>query len=626
MIVGTAGHVDHGKTTLIKALTGIDTDRLKEEKERGLSIELGFAHIDLPCGQRAGIVDVPGHERFVRTMLAGATGMDMALFVVAADEGVMPQTVEHLEILQLLRVKRGVIVLTKADLVEFAWLEMVRQDVEQAVRGTFLEGAPMVPVSAVTGQGLDHLVAAMDEVARQSQERDASSPCRLPIDRVFTMPGFGTVVTGTLAHGTIALGDRLEVLPAGLQARARGVQVHEEARERAVAGERVAVNLAGLELAQVSRGHVVAAPGIFRPTSLMDAMVDILPSARKPVKRGARVRVHIFTAELIARFVPLQAAQLPPGGSGPVQLRLEAETVAAPGDRLVIRSFSPMRTIGGGEIVDAHPPRRPHAERLASGASVEDVVAQAAAQAPRLVLDREAVAQRLGVPVERVVQAVDALVQRGAIVLLEPEAMAVAASRYSALLDEIESALRVFHVKHSLLLGLTHEQIRSSLSVTLEPRVVQHALSDLVEQGRASRKAEKFMLAGHQVQFSPAQRALADRIERAFLREPFSPPDLAQVVASLSSNEGQAVADALLEMGTLRSVSGVIFHSKALDKARETLVDYLRRNETTTVATFRSLLQTSRKYAVPLLEFFDSAGITRRTGDERRLGPRAIAR
>jgi len=626
MIVGTAGHVDHGKTALIKALTGIDTDRLKEEKERGLSIELGFAHLKLPSGVVAGIVDVPGHERFVRTMLAGATGMDLVLLVIAADEGIMPQTREHFEILQLLQVQRGVVVLTKADLVEPAWLEMVKEDVRAYLRGTFLQDAPMVAMSSVTGQGLQELVSAIDAVARDTAARDVASPGRLPVDRVFTIAGHGTVVTGTLAVGAISVGDRLEVLPQGLQTRARGIEVHGEKRDRAQAGDRAAVNLAGVEIGEVHRGNVVAAPDIFRPTRILDVVLNMLSSARAPLRRGARVRVHIYTDEILARAYPFEGNQLAPGNSGSVRLRLVRETVAARGDKLVLRTRSPMMTIGGGSVLDPHPALRISAARasaLPEAATEEELVARRAADEPGVVLDRAALVHRLGLTPERIEQIITALVAQDRFKILQPEGMVVDAARYEALCAEVEKALLSFHADQPLRLGLTHEEIRSRLSRRLEPRLLQHALADLTKAERIVRKNARFFASSHRIEFAPHQKSIAQRIESAFLSAPFSPPDLAQVVTTISDPQTDDIIVALFDLGTLEKVGEIVFHSHAIDRARRILVEHLQQSGSITAAEFRNLIGSSRKYALPLLEFFDSRGITTRIGDERRLGPNA---
>src|SRR3989454_2179814 len=357
-VVGTAGHIDHGKSALVKALTGIDPDRLEEEKRRGMTIDLGFAHFDLPSGRRAGIVDVPGHERLIKNMLAGATGIDLVLLVIAADEGVMPQTREHLDILRFLPVRTGIVVLNKIDLVEDpSWLALVKDDVKALVAGTFLQGAPVVELSAKTGQGIPELAKVMDQMLDRLPALQMDAPARLPVDRAFTMAGFGTIVTGTLWSGRIAVGDTLELLPQGKQVRARGVQSHGESVAAGIAGSRVAANLAGVEKKEITRGNVVWAPGVFKPTNLMDVRIRLLADA--PVlPHLARIRLYLGSDEAIGRLSLLDRPRLEAGGSAVAQVRLETALVAATGDPFVIRRFSPLITAGGGEVIHAHPPRR----------------------------------------------------------------------------------------------------------------------------------------------------------------------------------------------------------------------------------------------------------------------------
>ncbi|MGH7377367.1 MAG: selenocysteine-specific translation elongation factor, partial [Candidatus Methylomirabilales bacterium] len=358
IIVGTAGHIDHGKTSLVKALTGIDTDRLKEEKERGISIELGFAHLTLPGGLRLGIVDVPGHERFVKTMLAGVGGIDLVILVIAADEGIMPQTREHLHICRLLHIPRGLVALTKRDLVDPDWLEMVAEETRTFLKGTFLEGAPILPVSATTGAGLEELKTALAALAAEAEPKRVDGIFRLPIDRVFTMKGFGTVVTGTLLAGSLKVADEVVVLPEGARSRVRRLQVHGEAVEQAFAGQRTAVNLPGIEVSGIARGSLLCLPGTFRPASAMDATLTLLADAPRALKNRGRVRFHLGTSEVLARVVFLDREELEPGQSAYVHLRLESRGAALPQDRFVIRSYSPAVTIGGGIILDPAPPER----------------------------------------------------------------------------------------------------------------------------------------------------------------------------------------------------------------------------------------------------------------------------
>ena len=630
MIIGTAGHVDHGKTALVKALTGIDTDRLPQEKERGLSIELGFAHLDLPSGRRAGIVDVPGHEKFVRQMVAGATGMDLALLVVAADEGVMPQTAEHLEILQLLGVQRGLIALTKADLVEPEMLELVRRDVAQAVRGTFLEGSPMLAVSAVTGEGLQELVKAMDGVAAETRERDLAAPFRLPIDRVFTISGFGTVVTGTLAAGRLRVNEAVEILPPGIESRVRGLRVHGQAMEVVEAGERVAANLTGVETREIARGDVVTQPGVFRPTRMLDARLTYLAGAPRPLAHGTRVRVHLGTAEILARAAPMESDTLAPGATGLVQLRLEAPTVAAKGQPLIARSYSPARTIGGGIVLDPYARRHRGRETQRAGdleflaaATPEQILEREAASAPGVALDAAAVAAKHGMSRERVAEIVGALVQRGALRRFEPGAVVVHGERFEAFLGEVVAALEAFHAREPLRGGMASEALREALATRVESRVLHHAVAELEARGRVQRRDGRLAIAGRQIAFTPAQKAIAERIERAYLEHLFATPLLEEVIARqpdpLAARE---VARALHEQGALHTLEDVTFHRAALERAYELIVEYLQKRAEMTVAAFRDLIGSTRKYAMPLLRHFDAIGVTRRRGDDRVLGPR----
>ena len=357
VVLGTAGHIDHGKTTLIKALTGVDCDRLKEEKERGITIELGFTSMALPSGSEISIVDVPGHEKFVHHMVAGATGLDLVALVIAADEGIMPQTREHLDICKLLRVKKGLVALTKIDLVEKDWLDLVKEEVHDFVKGTFLEGAAIVPLSSTTGEGLPAFLAEVDRLAQEVEERSPEGLFRLPIDRVFTIKGFGTVVTGTIISGTASIGDTLEVLPGGLEAKVRGIQAHGNSVESATAGLRAGINLQGLETGDIDRGNVLVLSQTLKPTAVLDVVFQLLPSAPRPLKHRTRIRLHLGTAEVLGRVIPLAREEVKPGGEAFMQIRLEKPIVALPGDHFVIRSYSPLLTIGGGEVLDAFPSR-----------------------------------------------------------------------------------------------------------------------------------------------------------------------------------------------------------------------------------------------------------------------------
>jgi selenocysteine-specific elongation factor len=629
LIIGTAGHIDHGKTTLVKALTGIDTDRLKEEKERGISIELGFASLTLPDGTQAGIVDVPGHERFVKTMLAGVGGIDLVILVIAADEGVMPQTREHLHICELLRVKRGLVALTKADLVDGEWLEMVRADVAGVLKSTFLDGCPVVPCSATTGQGLPELLQAIQAQAAVAEPKRTEATLRLPIDRVFTIKGFGTVVTGTLWSGTLLVGGEVAILPMDLRSRVRRLQVHGQTVEQAVAGQRTAVNLPGLEVSQIERGDVLCAPGTLRASEAFDATLALLPDAPRPLLNRARIRFHLGTSERLARVLLLDREELQPGEETYVHLRLEAPSAALPQDRYVIRSYSPAVTIGGGSILDPNPPRerRPRAKmiehlRILERGSVTDRVERhllAAGFAPvtleelrvRSDLDPVAVAESLG-----------ELTAKGSAVLVDAkgEAGALHAERVAQLENEVLAHLTEFHAKEPLKDGLAKEELRSKLPVQLTPATFGWMLARLADAGKIAVERDKVRLAAHRPTLSAAEEGLKARIEAAYRTAGFQPATPDGVLASLGVERKlfQAVFRRMVDDGILVRVKDDIFlHRETYQEMRERVLSHFRTQPSINVGTMKDLFGVSRKYAIPFLEHLDDVRITRRQGDER---------
>jgi selenocysteine-specific elongation factor len=632
MIIGTAGHVDHGKTALIGALTGIDTDRLKEEKERGLSIELGFAYLDLPSGERAGIVDVPGHERFVRQMLAGATGMDAALLVVAADEGVKPQTLEHLDILNLLGVARGIVAVTKADLVDDDLLRVVEQEVRETLRGTFLQEAPLVPVSVRDGRGLEELRRELLALASAARPRDLEAAFRLPLDRVFAIAGLGTIVTGTLAAGVIARGDEVELLPEGVRSRVRSIEVHGEPRERAEAGQRVAVNLPGIGRTQAERGQVLTAPGTARATRVLDTKLHILARWGKPLRPGMSLRLHIGTAEILSRLSLVGLRELRPGETCYARLHLEKPAVAARGDRFVVRWRSPMHTVGGGKVIDPYPPTREKLERrierleFYESAPPAHLLGHLAQVADGLALPVEDAAVRLSMTPQQVARLVEQLIEEGSLSRLEPGGVIVHAARYRGLLEALVQALEEFHARNPLRAGAAHEEIRSALGEMVDGRVLQRALTELAAQGRVHKRQDRFALAGRGVALTDDEQALARQIEQIFRQALFSPPSLDEAASSTSDRKAaQDVAQALLEEGILRRIGGIVFHREALAQAREIALRHLAEKGRATASELRVALGTSRKYALPLLEELDRLGVTRREGDERVIGARPEA-
>ncbi len=629
LVIGTAGHIDHGKTTLVKALTGIDTDRLKEEKERGISIELGFAFLNLADGTQAGIVDVPGHERFVKTMLAGVGGIDLVVLVIAADEGVMPQTREHLHICELLQVKRGLVALTKADLVEADWLGMVQQDVAQALRGSFLEGCPIITCSAVTREGLPQILEALQAQASAVEPRRTEGILRLPIDRVFSIKGFGTVVTGTLWTGSLAVGDEVAVLPKDLRSRVRRLQVHGQTVERAVAGQRTAANLPGLEVAEIERGDVLCAPGVLRPSQGFDATLSLLADAPRPLANRARVRFHLGTSERLARVVLLDREELRPGEQAYVHLRLESPSAALSRDHYVIRSYSPAVTIGGGSILDPNPPkaRRPrakvieHLRVLEQGRPTERVerLLLGTGFAP---LSGEELGTRSDLDAATVTASLRELVEGGAAVSVgnKGESGFLHADRVKQLEKEIEGRLGDFHAKEPLKDGLPKEELRSKLSSRLNPATFGWMLARLAAAGKIAVERDKVRQAGHRPTLSIAEEGLKEKIEAAFRAAAFQPPAPDAALAGLGTDRkaGQAVFRRLVDDGVLvRLAEDLYLHRDSYAQLRERIARHFQGQATINVAAMKELFGVSRKYAIPYLEHLDAARVTRRQGDER---------
>jgi len=630
VVVGTAGHIDHGKTSLVKALTGIDTDRLPEEKARGITIDLGFAFLEEPDGLTIEIVDVPGHERFVRNMLAGVGGIDLAMLVIAADEGVMPQTREHLAICSLLHIRTGLVALTKTDLVEPDWLELVKDDVASLVADTFLAGAPILPVSAKTGAGLPELRAAIGALARAVPERAADQLPRLPIDRVFTVKGFGTVITGTLMTGRITVDDRVEVYPRGVQAKIRGLQTHGQPVAEARAGQRTAMNLQGIERAAITRGDVVGPPGALIPSLLVDGTLELLEDAPRPLKTRDRIRFHVGTSEIMARVLLVDRAQLEPGERTFARFRLEAPLVALPGDRFVVRSYSPIVTIGGGTLLDIDPPRfkrkapalLAHLTLLAEGAPA-DVVEEHVRQVGVAGI-------RLGVLSGRVPYGPERL--RGLLAELEAGDRVLAVERDwflhhdsdDRLRGQIRTALEQFHRANPLKPGMSREELRGRAGAADE-RIFAHVLARLAAEGVVRTERDKVRLASHEVHLSADQRRVVDQVESDFLRAEAAPPSPEEALsrAGIHGDEEHELFQLLVEGKRLvRIKESLFFHAHALDSIQDKLVALLRERKEIGPGDIKDLLGISRKYAIPLLEYFDGRRVTMRVGERRVLrGP-----
>ncbi len=617
IIVGTAGHIDHGKTALVRALTGIDTDRLSEEKRRGISIELGFAHLDLGPDLRLGFVDVPGHERFVRTMLAGAAGVDIVLLVVAADESIKPQTREHFDICRLLGVSSGLIALTKVDLVDPELLELVRLEVREFVRGSFLEAAPVVAVSARTGEGIDELKRRLAEAASRVAQKDVSRPFRLPVDRSFVMKGFGRVVTGTLIAGAVHVEDEVEIQPLGETVRVRGIQVHGEAAKRAVAGQRTALNLAGPAADRVARGMTLTRPGLFQPTQGVEARFHLLAGAR-PLKHRAPVHFHAGTAEVIAEARLLEGDLVGSGGTALVRFLLREPVLLLPGDRFIVRMFSPVVTIGGGEVLEIAPPpriRRAEAVRrlraLESG-SRADRVALLVAEA-EYGLGADSLVARTGLLAGEIREA--AAGDERLLLFEGPSAWLVDRERYAAHAAKVRAALGEHHRVHPLTPGMLKEELRSR-ELPGAPAFYLDAIlareRDLVAEGDIVR------LASHQIRLRGEEEEALRKIEAAFRRAGLAAPAVKEVLArsGLDAARARNLLQVLLREGKLVKVGDeLVFHESAI----RGLLDLMGRHkgERFKVPEFKEWTGVSRKYAIPLLEYLDRRRVTRREGDAR---------
>lgn len=627
-VIGTAGHVDHGKSTLIRALTGMDPDRLAEEKARGMTIDLGFAWLKLPNGVEVSMVDVPGHERFIHNMLAGVGGIDIALLVVAADEGIMPQTREHLAILDLLGVQQGVVALTKRDLVDDEWLALVEADVEAALADTSLASAPVVPVSSTTGEGLDALTHTLQRQLARERTRPSTGTPRLPIDRVFTVAGFGTVVTGTLLDGELRLGQELEVQPGGLRARPRGLQSHRRKVQSVAAGTRAAVNVGGLAVEDLRRGQVLAAPGMLRPTRAVDARLRLIKDAR-PLAHNARVTFHTGAAETPARVQLLLGDEVQPGQETWVQIRLRDEVALASGDLFVVRLPSPSMTVGGGTIVETHARRHRRnqpavLERLAvlaRGTPEEVLVQHLRAIEPA---DVASLARRAALPVEEARAALARLAAAGQVVALDAtrdgaphlqdRTYVATAAGWAALVDRVRTVLGSHHRAFPLRPGLPKEELRTRLG--LEPRRFGPVLEQLKAEGVAAEEGPFARLAEHAVRFTPEQERLVVRVVGVLREAGVAPPDRAEWEAALRIPP--ELTEALLTRGTLVEVApGQVYDRQTLDELVGQIRDAIQRHGPRTVAQIRDHLGASRKYVLALVAYTDERKLTRRVGDDR---------
>jgi selenocysteine-specific elongation factor len=625
VIVGTAGHIDHGKSTLVEALTGTNPDRLEEEKRRGITIDLGFAFLDLG-DVRLGFVDVPGHERFVRNMLAGVGGIDLVVLVIATDESIKPQTREHFDICRLLGIPRGIVAITKSDLVDSDVLGLVRLEIEEFVRGSFLESAPIVPVSATTGAGLDALKNELLRVAQAVPVKDAKRHFRLPIDRAFTMKGFGTVVTGTLVSGALNTEEEVELYPLRKRARVRGLHSGGSPVTRAIAGQRTAVNLAGVEREDIQRGMVLGPPEIFEPTTRLDARVTLLAAAR-PLKNRARVHFHQGTAEAIADLALIGRNELAPGQSALAQLKLDHPIVLVPDDRFILRQFSPVVTIGGGVALDVHPPRHkradssaaPFLETLERGDREEILAAFADATPQGLGLAQ--IIARTGWTESEVQQVARKLVDAKRLRAVAEQPLTIASSKVvTAYAAAIRKAIEDFHRANPLLPGIPKQDLRGRAGRT-RLEIFLAALDDLVKAKAVTASGDLVHLAGREIALSPEEARARDLIEKEFERAGLTVPSFAAVLEKLpvESARAQKILQILFREKVLIKVTDeLVFHRAAVARLRELLAKYREeRGAKLPIAVFKQLTGITRKYAIPLLEYLDRERVTRRVGDER---------
>ncbi|MDD3268243.1 MAG: selenocysteine-specific translation elongation factor [Syntrophomonadaceae bacterium] len=626
VIIGTAGHIDHGKTTLVKALTGFDTDRLKEEKQRGISIELGFAPLELPGGQKAAIIDVPGHERFIRHMLAGAFGIDMVIFTIAADEGVMPQTREHMDIIELLGVSQGVVAITKKDMVDEEWLMLVEDEINEYIGKSILKGAPLIPVSAHTGEGIQELLEIIARLAAEVKEKPAFGQARLPIDRVFTIAGFGTVVTGTLWSGQLKVGDVLELMPAQRTVKVRTLQVHNEKVPTAYAGQRVAVNLQGIEVADIKRGYLLATPGYLNPSYRVDTRLRLLSSSSRSLKNWNRVRFHLGTDEALGRVVLLDRDELLPGEESYAQLVMEKPVVCHKGDPFVIRYYSPVTTIGGGSIIDAEAPKQ---KRFKEDVLDELVMKEEGSLYDVILHEMESNSESIFTPAElaRKIGHVEQDIKDELQQLLDDEkAIAIKSGEYISIYglnlinEKIVATLSDYHRQYPLRQGYPREDMRSRFFSKINSRMFSLIIKYWEEAGILASSNNHLRLASHQPSPGDKESQIMDGIMAMINEELFTPPSLEEIKArfKIDDTDFMEMLAYLINAGKLVKVAqDSYFSSQAIEAGREMLGAYFAQEKELSLATARDILKTSRKYALPLLEYYDRTRFTRRMGDMR---------
>ncbi len=628
-IIGTAGHIDHGKTSLIKALTGTDTDRLKEEKERGISIDLGFAHLDLPDGTSAGIVDVPGHERFIKNMLAGAHGIDLVLFTVAADDGVMPQTEEHLDIVHLLGVKMAIFIITKADLVPAPRIAEVEEEIDILTLGTMLENSPKIAASSVTGQGIEELKALISQTLKSHTQAAPNGYFRLPVDRAFVLQGHGVVVTGTALSGEIKVGEQVRCLPGDHLFRVRSLQVHGKSVDTAGWGQRVAMNLTGPDRADIARGHVISHEKLSLTTERFDAFLEVRPAARKGIKNHQRVRVHLGTAERLGKIVILGATEkIEAKQSAYCQVMLNEPLLALRGDHFIVRDETAQRTLAGGLVINPWAQRHKRGDRELAG-RLEALHHGDLATLTQAFIDSgaffaapiDSIHQFLNVKEETLREAIDKM-KTLRVLSAEGERLFTTEKKWQRIKEQILQSLKEFHAGHPLVPGMDMEELRGKLVYELSPKIFRLVVDTLLDEKLIGKEENLLRLASHRVQLGGQEKTLMDKIKKLLGEQPLAPPDLKDIEkqAAVSRQRLNEVMRLLEREGTVvRVTTDMYFLAGSIEDLRQTLKKYLLEKHEMSAASFRDLIGSSRKYTIPLLEYFDRNGLTIRVGDIRRL-------
>ncbi len=630
IILGTAGHIDHGKTTLIKALTGTDTDRLKEEKLRGITIELGFASLDLPSGQHLGIVDVPGHEKFVKNMVAGATGIDIVVMVIAADEGVMPQTREHMEICTLLGVKYGFVVLTKTDLVDEEWLELAMEDVKDFIRGTFLEDTPIIPVSSTTGDGIPVFIQTLDELSTQIPDRSSSGLFRLPVDRVFTMKGFGTVITGSLISGRIQVGDTIMIYPSKITSKVRGIQVHNQSVNEAEAGMRTAINFQGLEKASVNRGDILANPDSLTAGYMVDVSLNFLSSNNKPAKNRMLVRFHTGTSEVLGNLILLDKEELNPGETSVAQLRLDSPVALVKDDRFVLRSYSPVRTIGGGYVLNPIPQKhkrfKPEIIEGLKGlenSDLTEIISYHVDDSGYLGLSFSNLKLMTNSPEKQLDNAMQRLLSKKDIIQIDREKkIYIHKNVFERLMKNIKDNLNTYHKANPLKAGMPREELKTKFPPDMNSKVFSLVINQMIKGKDIAAEEENVRLADHKVSLGTDQTDIKRKIIETYKKSGLTPPYFRELAKTLDVDSARAndVLMLLVDEGIIiKTKEDLYFHTDAVKDLQNKLVDFLTSKGEITTPQFKDMTGASRKFVIPLIEYFDSKKVTLRIGDIRKL-------